>query len=182
MRCARRGASCVRRRCGNPLEHDALERSLRNTNAHAALVLEPQVEFSASQVRTLKELFADFFDKPATSNEARALAREAIDALKDLEIELVELHGQKTQYPFLSVLDPVLATLKDVAAKNPTWFLTELNRAEDALLETKENVIDPVRRFMNSPQKSILDQARQLVSEQEDRRTGAPRESKPDAA
>jgi len=70
------------RQDSNSLEHEALERSLRNTNAHASLVLEPQVEFSASQVRTLKEFFADFFDKPATSNEARALAREAIDALK----------------------------------------------------------------------------------------------------
>lgn len=156
------------RQDSNVLEHDALERSLRNTNAHASMVLEPQVEFSASQVRTLKEFFADFFDKPASSNEARALAREAIDALKDLEIELVELHGQKGTYPFLKVLDPVMATLKDVASKNANWFLTDLARAEGALLDTKENIIDPLRRFMNSPQKGIYDQASQLVAEQED--------------
>lgn len=151
-----------------PLKRDALERSLRNTSAHASLVLDPQVEFSASQVRVLREFFDDFFDKPATSNEARALARETIDALKDLEIELVELHGQKAQYPFLSALDPVLVTLKEVAGRNPNWFLTELNRAEDELLEIKENGIDPLRRFMNSPQKAIFDQARRLVAEQED--------------
>lgn len=156
------------RQDSNVLEHDALERSLRNTNAHASMVLEPQVEFSASQVRTLKDFFADFFDKPASSKEARALAREAIDALKDLEIELVELHGQKGTYPFLSVIDPVIATLKDVASKNANWFLTDLARAEDALLDTKENIIDPVRRFMSSPQKAIYDQASQLVAEQED--------------
>lgn len=156
------------RQDSNLLERDDLEQSLRNTSTHAALVLEPQVEFSASQVRTLKEFFADFFDKPASSNEARALARETITALKDLEIELVELHGQKEQYPFLSALDPVLATLKDVANKNPDWFLTDLVRAEDALLDTKENLIDPLRRFMNSPQKTIFDQAHQLVTEQED--------------
>lgn len=156
------------RQDSNPLEHDALERSLRNTNAHASLVLEPQVEFSASQVRALKEFFADFFDKPASSNEARALARETIDALKDLEIELADLHGQKAQLPFLSVLTPVLATLKDVASKTPNWFLTDLARAEDALLDTKENIIDPLRRFMHSPQRAIFEQARALVAEQED--------------
>lgn len=156
------------RQDSNSLERDALERSLRNTNAHASLVLEPQVEFSASQVRALKDFFADFFDKPATSNEARALAREAIDALKDLEIELADLHGQKAQLPFLSVLTPVLATLKDVAGKNPNWFLTDLARAEDVLLDTKENIIDPLRRFMNSPQRTIFEQARALVAEQED--------------
>lgn len=156
------------RQDSNSLERDALERSLRNTNAHASLVLEPQVEFSASQVRALKDFFADFFDKPASSNEARALARETIDALKELEIELATLHGQKAQLPFLSVLTPVLATLKDMASKNPNWFLTELTRAEDALLDTKENILDPLRRFMNSPQRAIFEQARALVAEQED--------------
>ena len=152
----------------NTLEHDALERSLRNTNAHASLVLEPQVEFTASQVRTLKDFFAEFFDKPATSNEARALAHETIAELKDLEIELLQLQAQKAEYPFLSALDPVLATLKEVAAKNPHWFLTDLSRAEDTLLDTKENTLDPLRRFMRSPQKAIYDQARQLLAEQED--------------
>lgn len=156
------------RQDSNSLERDALERSLRNTNAHATLVLEPQVEFSASQVRALKDFFADFFDKPASSNEARALARETIDALKELEIELATLHGQKAQLPFLSVLTPVLATLKDIASKNPNWFLTDLTRAEDALLDTKENILDPLRRFMNSPQRAIFEQARALVAEQED--------------
>jgi len=156
------------RQDSNTLEAEALERSLRNTNAHATLVLEPQVEFTASQVRTLKEFFADFFDKPAASNEARALARETIDAIKDLEIELVELNAQQALYPFLNVLDAVLVTLKEVSEKNVNWFLTDLARAEDALLDTKEKLIDPLRRFMKSPQKAIFDQARQLVAEQED--------------
>lgn len=156
------------RQDSNVLERDALERSLRNTNVHASLVLAPQVEFSASQVRALKDFFADFFDKPASSNEARALARETIDALKELEIELAALHGQKAQLPFLSVLTPVLATLKDMTGKNPDWFLTDLTRAEDALLDTKENILDPLRRFMNSPQRAIFEQARTLLAEQED--------------
>ena len=156
------------RQDSNPLEGDILERSLRNTNAHPTLVLEPQIEFTASQVRTLKDFFADFFDRPASSNEARALARETIDAIKDLELELAELHGQKAQYPFLSALDGVLATLKEIAAKNPSWFLTDLSRAEDALVDTKEQIVDPLQRFMRSPQREIYDQARQLVQEQQD--------------
>ena len=156
------------RQDSNPLEGDSLERSLRNTNAHSSLVLEPQIEFSASQVRHLKEFFADFFDRPAISNEARALARETIDAIKELEIELADLHGQKALYGFLSVLDGVMATLKEVASKNASWFLTDLSRASDAMLDSKEQIIEPLRRFMGSPQKTIYDQARQLVQEQED--------------
>lgn len=156
------------RQDSNPLEGDNLERSLRNTNAHSSLVLEPQIEFSASQVRHLKEFFADFFDRPASSNEARSLARETIDAIKELEIELADLHGQKALYGFLRVLDGVMATLKEVASKNASWFLTDLSRASDAMLDSKEQIIEPLRRFMGSPQKAIYDQARQLVQEQED--------------
>jgi len=156
------------RQDSNPLEGDNLERGLRNTNAHSSLVLEPQIEFSASQVRHLKEFFADFFDRPASSNEARSLARETIDAIKELEIELADLHGQKALYGFLSVLDGVMATLKEVASKNASWFLTDLSRASDAMLDSKEQIIEPLRRFMGSPQKAIYDQARQLVQEQED--------------
>ena len=156
------------RQDSNPLDGDALERGLLNTHAHHSLVLEPQVEFSASQVRTLKEFYAEFFDQPAAGNEARALARETIDALKTLEAELSALHAEKAQYPFLSALAPVLTTLKDMAGKNTNWFLTDLARVEDTLLDTKENTIDPLRRFMRSPQKTIYDQARQLVAEQED--------------
>lgn len=156
------------RQDSNPLEGDNLERSLRNTNAHSSLVLEPQIEFSASQVRHLKEFFADFFDRPASSNEARSLARETTDAIKELEIELADLHGQKALYGFLSVLDGVMATLKEVASKNASWFLTDLSRASDAMLDSKEQIIEPLRRFMGSPQKAIYDQARQLVQEQED--------------
>lgn len=156
------------RQDSNPLEGENLERSLRNTNAHTTLVLEPQIEFSASQIRHLKEFCTDFFDRPASSNEARALARETIDAIKELEIELADLHGQKAQYGFLSVLDGVMPTLKEIASKNASWFLTDLSGESDALLDTKEQIIEPLRRFMGSPQKAIYDQARQLVQEQED--------------
>lgn len=61
-----------------------------------------------------------------------------------------------------------MATLKEIAGKNASWFLTDLSRASDALLDSKEQIIEPLRRFMGSPQKTIYDQARQLVQEQED--------------
>ncbi|MGB8144391.1 MAG: BREX system P-loop protein BrxC, partial [Chromatiaceae bacterium] len=156
------------RQDSNLLAGDPLERALRNTAAHASLILEPQIEFTPAQVRALKDFFADFFNRPATSNEARALAHETRDAIKDLELELVALRGKQAQYPFLAALDGVLATLKELGARNTAWFLTDLARAEDALLATKEGIIDPLRRFMTSPQQVIFDQARHLVAEEED--------------
>jgi len=153
---------------GNVLEGDALERALLNTTIHGNVVLEPQVEFTASQVRALKDFHADFFNGPARATEAKALARETIDALKTLQIELAELHGQAAQFPFLHALSGVLATLKETAGNNPAWFLTELSRTSDTLLDLKEQVIDPIRKFMGGPQKAIYEQASHFVRAQED--------------
>lgn len=152
---------------GNLLEEDELERTLRNTHGHGNVVLEPQVEFTASQVRALKEFFEDFFDAPPRASEAKALGKETGSALQDLMHQLAPLAAQASQYPFLNALTPVLEKLKELTGKPYTWYLTELARQEDALLDMKESVIDPVRKFMSGPQKGIFDNARKFVQTQE---------------
>ncbi|MDQ0291496.1 hypothetical protein J3R75_003603 [Oligosphaera ethanolica] len=152
---------------GNLLEEDELERALRNNHGHGNVVLEPQVEFTASQVRALKGFFADFFDAPPPASEAKALGKETGTAFQALMHQLTPLAAQAAQYPFLNALTPVLEKLKELTGKPYTWFLTELTRQEDALLDMKENVIDPVRKFMSGPQKGIFDNARAFVQNQE---------------
>ncbi|WP_164926424.1 BREX system P-loop protein BrxC [Bordetella parapertussis] len=152
---------------GNLLEEDELERALRNSHGHGNVVLEPQVEFSASQVRTLKEFFEDFFDTPPGAGEAKALGKETGTAFQELTHQLTPLAAQASQYPFLNALTPVLEKLKELTGKPYTWYLTELTRQEDALLDMKESVIDPVRKFMSGPQKGIFDNARKFVQNQE---------------
>lgn len=152
---------------GNLLEEDELERTLRNTHGQGNVVLEPQVEFTASQVRALKEFFEDFFDAPPRSSEAKALGKETGTALQDLMHQLNPLAAQASQYPFLNALTPVLEKLKELTGKPYTWYLTELTRQENALLDMKESVIDPVRKFMSGPQKGIFDNARKFVQSQE---------------
>ncbi|QFY90721.2 BREX system P-loop protein BrxC [Magnetovirga frankeli] len=152
---------------GNLLEEDELERTLRNTHGHGNVVLEPQVEFTASQVRALKEFFEDFFDAPPAAGEAKALGKETGTALQELMHQLTPLAALVSQYPFLNALTPVLEKLKELTGKPYTWYLTELTRQEDALLDMKERVIDPVRKFMSGPQKGIFDNARKFVQTQE---------------
>lgn len=152
---------------GNLLEEDDLERAMRNTHGHGNVVLEPQVEFTASQVRALKEFFEDFFDAPPRASEAKALGKETGTALQDLTHQLTPLAAQASQYPFLNALKPVLEKLKELTGKPYTWYLTELTRQEDVLLDMKEGVIDPVRKFISGPQKDIFDNASKFIQTQE---------------
>ena len=152
---------------GNLLEEDELERVLRNTHSHGNVALEPQVEFTASQVRALKEFFGDFFDAPPQASEAKALGKETGAALQELMDQLTLLAAQAEQYPFLIALMPVLEKLKELTGKPYTWYLTELVCLKDPLLGMKEEVIDPIRKFMSGPQKGIFDNARKFVQTQE---------------
>jgi energy-coupling factor transporter ATP-binding protein EcfA2 len=152
---------------GNILEDDDLERALRNTHGQGNVVLEPQVDFTASQVRSLKEFYADFFDSPPRANEAKALGKETGVAMQELLHQLTPLVAQTTQYPFLIALNPVIDTLKEIIGKPYTWYLTELLRQEDALLDLKEKVIDPIRKFMGGPLKVIFNEAQKFVQVQE---------------
>lgn len=149
------------------LEEDALERALRNSHGHGNVVLEPQVEFTASQVRALKDFYQDFFGEPPPANEARALGKEVGEALRKLAQELALFDSQASPYPFLNALAPVQERLKDLAVKPYDWYLTELGRHEEALIEMKEGIIDPIRKFMSGPQKGIFDNARAVVQTQE---------------
>jgi hypothetical protein len=59
-------------------------------------VLSPQIEFTASQVRKLKEFFGDFFSTPARAGEAKLLGEETATAMQELLQQLTELAAQRT--------------------------------------------------------------------------------------
>lgn len=152
---------------GNLLENDELERALRNTHGHGNMVLEPQVEFTASQVRALKEFMEDFFDSPPGANEARALGKDTGVGFKKLLDELIPIVDQVSQYPFLNVLIPAIDQIQELIGKPYTWYLTELRSLDDTLLDMKENLIDPIRKFMSGPQREIFENASKFIQDQD---------------
>jgi len=155
------------RRDAHILEGQALERALLNTHGYANLVLEPQIEFTAAQVRGLRDFYADFFDQPTATNEAKALGRETAGAFQALRQDLIELECQSEQYPFLTALREPIERLEELSGNRYTFYLTDLRRHEDELFDVKERVLDPLRRFMSGSQREIYDGARRFLETQE---------------
>jgi hypothetical protein len=151
---------------GNLLEDAAIERALRNSQSQNNVIIDPQIEFSPSQIRALKDFYNDFFDKPAPASEAKLLAKETADAFKALFVDLDKLHSQKAHYPFLATVSAVLEKIKPISQQQSAWFFTELPKQEEALYELKENITAPVLRFMNGAAKSLYDQGNVFLSEQ----------------
>ncbi len=151
----------------NILEDDQLEKALLNTHSHANLVIEPLSDFTAGQIRSLKQFYGDFFDNPTSSTEAKALGKETTSAIKEKIDTLSQLVADKQKYPFLAELDKIIETLNQLKGKPYTFFLTDLHKIEDSLLDMKENVVDPIQRFMSGPLKTIYDDAVNFLKRQE---------------
>jgi hypothetical protein len=151
----------------NVLEGDALEKALRSASGYGNVILEPQIDFTTSQVRSLKEFYQDFFDASPTMSEAKALGKETGEAFQELLNLLTPIASQVSQYPFLQALDPAIALISEVKGKSYAWYLTELSKKQDDLLDLKEQVIAPIRVFMNGNQREIYEQAQKFVQAQE---------------
>ena len=152
---------------GNILEEGELVGALRNYHGHSNVVLEPQVEFTVSQVRALKEFYGDFFNRPSKAGEAKGLGSEMGVELKELVEKLVSLEKEIAQYPFRDALTPVLRELKDISGRSYAWYMTELVSHKDEILAMKEDIIDPLTGFMKGQQRKIFDEAREFMRDQE---------------
>lgn len=150
----------------NLLEHDHLERALRNSHGYANVQIAPQAAFTAGQVGKLKSFYAEFFHEVAPANEPKALGQATANGVKVLIGDLQVLMGQENEFPFLQGLQPSIERLKPLGEKNYDWFLTELPAQEDDLLDLKEDLIDPIRAFMSGPHKDIYRKARKFLREQ----------------
>lgn len=147
----------------NLLDDSELARALENTNVHASLLLDPQVEFTQSQIRKTKEFYNEYFEKLPHATEAKVLAKEIQENIIAQRAELERLHNQADRYSFLRALASIISGLTDFESKPYTWFITELPSEADKWFDYKDKVIDPIVKFMKGPSKGHYDSTVQLL-------------------
>lgn len=139
---------------GETLSGSALEKAMLNTQLYPALVIVPQVQFAASQIRGLKSLYEDLFDADAP-NDSRELVTATKRSLGDLLGEMEKIAAQKTRFPFLARLEEAVGKIRQCAGKLPEWYMTDFLKIREDLLLIKDDLISPARDFLNGPQKEI---------------------------
>ncbi|MEZ6153394.1 MAG: BREX system P-loop protein BrxC [Pirellulaceae bacterium] len=150
---------------GQILEDGKLAAALKNTRLHGNLVLEPQIEFPGPVIRRVKEFFQDFFDRSVRSTEPKGIAEELTDGFSGLQEELTAMMSRSHAIPFLSTLAEPVAQLKVFAKKPVKYFFTEFESEFERLLDLKENLLDPIRRFMSGAQLELYSKARKFLTE-----------------
>ncbi|MCA9260081.1 MAG: BREX system P-loop protein BrxC, partial [Planctomycetales bacterium] len=141
------------------LDDDDLVAALKNTRQHANIILDPQIDFTGSQVRRLKDFYEQFFDEVAGATEAKALGEQTAKTFGKLHHELLELRNKRAEFPFLSLLDEPAARIAPLGERPFKYFFTEFEALSEELLDIKENLLDPIRVFMSGSQAEIYARA-----------------------
>lgn len=141
----------------NLLEDEEFLAALLNSSNYSNTILEPQTEIDQSQVKKLKQVYSDAFDENCNVKEGKDVANAFKAKLKDMSVDINQLLARKNEYPFISFLSDFSEKLYRWTNKEYTYYLTNLKDFEDELLDTKEELIDPIKRFINGDQIKIYD-------------------------
>lgn len=150
----KRGKLDVRQDANLLADADVLA-ALLNSRAQANTLLEPQIDFDPRQVRALKDAYNEFFDQACPATEAKDIALAFRAKLHDELSFVKDLVNQSGSYPFTNSLKPLQGTLDKLSRKDPNYFLLSLKEFEDELLDAKEILLDPIKRFWNGDQRKI---------------------------
>ena len=140
---------------GRVLEKEELVRELRQKEKYASIIIQPQAEISQADFHQFKKTAEELMGHPATSKGAKELSKELKEALKT-EADILSGYLQKKDiYHFLESLEEVIKQYRDISAKPASWFFSEFKEKSAVLLAQKHNLVDPIKRFMESPQADI---------------------------
>jgi hypothetical protein len=154
-------------RAPETLDGKAALEHLVNTRLHGSVRVRLQEQFDATKINALKRFHQEFFDRANDGTDARS-AGQATLALLAMESRLLkDLLLQVNRYPFLDSLRSVEQQIAKLADRDYTYLLNHLADYEDALLTAKEDSLDPIKVFMNGPQKAAYDEAIAFLREEE---------------
>ena len=140
---------------------------LKNSRQHGSLRVRLQEQFDATKVNALKRFHQEFFDRPNDGTDARSVGQLTSEALVGESRDIGVFLDQVSRYPFLEKLQPVSEQLATLSGKDYAYLLNHLRDFEDALLDAKEDLLDPIKSFMHGPQRKVYDEAIAFLREQE---------------
>lgn len=140
---------------------------LVNTRLHGAVRVRLQEQFDSTKINALKRFHQEFFDRANDGTDARSTGLATLTLLAVESRLLKDLLLQVDRYPFLESLRSVEEQIAKLADRDYTYLLNHLADYEDALLTAKDDSLDPIKVFVNGPQKAAYDEAIAFLREEE---------------
>ena len=154
-------------RAPDSLDSKAALELLQNSREHGNVRVRLQEQFDPAKTNALKKFYQQFFDRANEGTDAQSAARSTVEAMQS-ELDSLSSYLQRIdRYPFLESIRRTEETLRKVAAKDFTYLINQLKEFDEVLLEAKENFLDPIKTFMNGPQRTAYDEVMTFLSEQQ---------------
>ncbi|WP_051224566.1 BREX system P-loop protein BrxC [Flavobacterium tegetincola] len=147
----------------NILEDMDVVQALLNSANYANVLIEPQAVIDPKLVKDLKQVYADAFDETCPFNDAKDVANAFKEKLKGMHQEVSELLARKSSLPFVASLADFKEKLGKWTDRDYSFFLSNLKDFEDVILDTKEEILDPIKRFVTGDQIKIYENINAFV-------------------
>jgi len=152
---------------GNMLRAEEALDALTNNRSFANTIVTLQEQFDSAAITKLKTFHRDFFDVASTGNDAKEAALQFQDKLRAEAAELEKLASHASTYPFLAKLTPIASELKSLADREWSHCLKNLSEFTEKLLDEKEATIDPLKQFYSGQKRTIYDEVRTFLRDEE---------------
>jgi hypothetical protein len=132
------------------------------------VIIQLQATYDITKVNALKKFHQDFFGKANPGNDPRTIALAVSDALRAEHTELSAMLKQsEAYYPFLSELKPAVKLIGETAERDASFLINNLTEYGESLLGMKEDLINPIKAFMNGTQRATYDSVTDFFKKQE---------------
>ncbi len=148
------------------LDQEDASAALGNSAQHGSVIVQMQEEFDATTVTALKNFHHDFFNQSNPGNDAKSVSKALLAALNEETNQLNTIIAKKEAFPFVASLEPIRDRLQKLSARDYTYPLKSLREFDDDLLTAKEDLIDPIKAFLNGPNGATFRRITSFLREQ----------------
>ncbi len=134
--------------------------ALTNSRRLGGVSVRKQEQFDTSTVNALKRFHQELFNVQSIGTDARSTCEAFRMAMREEAQDLREIAAQAASYPFLAAVKPWAEQAEAMARKDDGTLLNQLGTFKDSWLDAEEDLLTPLKQFLNGNQKAVYDQVR----------------------
>jgi len=134
--------------------------ALTNIRRLGGVSVRKQEQFDTSTVNALKRFHQELFNVQSLGTDARSTCEAFRMAMAEEAQDLREIAAQAASYPFLAAVKPWAEQAEAMAKKDDGYLLNQLDTFKDSWLDAEEDLLTPLKQFLNGNQKSVYDQVK----------------------
>jgi hypothetical protein len=134
--------------------------ALTNSRRLGGVSVRKQEQFDTSTVNALKRFHQELFNVQSLGTDARSTCEAFRMAMAEEAQDLREIAAQASSYPFLGAVKQWVEQAEAMAKKEDSYLLNHLNTFKDSWLDAEEDLLTPLKQFLNGNQKTVYDEVR----------------------